>query len=131
MFEAGGTIYVYFTYGMHHCLNVVTGRKGAGQAVLVRAGEPLEGLEIMRKNRNISDIHKLANGPAKLTQALGIKDTSLSGKKLNQLSIFLSAPESPIKPADIAAAGRIGISQATQRPWRFYIKDNPCVSKLL
>ena len=131
MFEAGGTIYVYFTYGIHYCLNIVTGQKGAGEAVLIRAAEPLAGLEIIRKNRNTNDIYKLANGPAKLTQALGIKDTKLSGKKLNKLSIFLSAPENPIIAVDVVVARRIGISEAAQQPWRFYIKDNPFVSKLL
>ena len=131
MFETGGTIYVYFTYGMHYCLNIVTGQKGAGEAVLIRAAEPLAGLEIMRKNRNTNDIYKLANGPAKLTQALGIKDTKLSGKKLNKSSIFLSAPENPIIAVDVVVARRIGISEAAQQPWRFYIKDNPFVSKLL
>lgn len=131
MFEAGGTIYVYFTYGIHYCLNIVTGQKGAGEAVLIRAAEPLAGLEIIRKNRNTNDIYKLANGPAKLTQALGIKDTKLSGKKLNKLSIFLSAPENPIMAAEIVTTERIGISGAAQQPWRFYIKDNPFVSKLL
>lgn len=84
MFQAGGRLYVYFTYGMHYCLNVVTGQKGVGEAVLLRAAEPLEGIKIMQANRVIDDIQNLANGPGKLAQALGIKDTTLSGKILNK-----------------------------------------------
>lgn len=130
MFEAGGVVYVYFTYGMHYCLNLVVGAKGAGEAVLIRAAEPVEGVEIMTKNRGgISDIHNLASGPAKLTQALGVTDTSLSGKLLNKSSIWLEAPQKPVEAKDIITSSRIGIREAKQMPWRFYIKDNPFVSK--
>lgn len=130
MFETGGIVYVYFTYGMHYCLNLVVGAKGVGEAVLLRAAEPVEGIEIMRKNRGgISDIHNLASGPAKLTQALGITDTSLSGKKLDLLSIYLEAPVKPVKAEDIIASPRIGIREATKMPWRFYLKNNPFVSR--
>ncbi len=130
MFEAGGTIYVYFTYGMHYCLNLAVGKKGVGEAVLLRAAEPVSGIEIMQKNRGgISDIHNLANGPAKLTQALGIKDTSLSGKILNRSSIFLEPPVEPVKATDIITSSRIGIREATDTLLRFYIKDNVFVSK--
>lgn len=167
MFKAGGAIYVYFTYGAHYCLNFVTGPRGVGEAVLTRAGEPLEGIEIMRKNRQFvrgPSSHKLArelaNGPAKLAQALGIKDTSLSGKILNPegkyltsqvfprgqarraksrnirpkpdcyADIFLEPPKQKIKSKDIIASPRIGIRLATEQPWRFYIKNNPFVSKV-
>lgn len=130
MFEAGGTLYVYFTYGMHYCLNLVVGKKGVGEAVLLRAAEPIEGIEIMQKNRGgITDLTQLANGPAKLTQVLGIVDTSLSGKKLDLLSIYLEPPETPFNASDIIASSRIGIREATDMPWRFYIKDNVFVSK--
>ena len=130
MFEAGGRLYVYFTYGMHHCLNLVVGAKGAGEAVLLRAAEPLEGVEIMQNNRGrIKDIHNLANGPGKLTQALGIKDTSLSGKLLNKSSIYLEPPVKLVKAKDIIASPRIGIREAADMPWRFYLKDNPFVTK--
>lgn len=129
MFEAGGTIYVYFTYGMHYCMNIVVGPAGRGEAVLFRAGEPLKGIEIMQKNRNTSDIHNLANGPAKLTQALGIKGTSLSGKLLNRSNIYLEEPKIRVKPTDIASSARIGILKNTNQPWRFYIKDSTFVSK--
>lgn len=130
MFEAGGRLYIYFTYGMHYCLNLVVGAKGVGEAVLLRAAEPLEGIEIISKNRGgINDIHNLANGPGKLTQALGIKDTSLSGKKLDLLSIYLEAPQKLVEAKDIIASPRIGIREAADRPWRFYIKNDPFVSK--
>jgi DNA-3-methyladenine glycosylase len=129
MFEAGGRLYVYFTYGMHHCMNIVVGPKGRGEAVLVRAGEPLEGVKIMQKNRGIDDVHNLTNGPAKLTQALGIKDTSLSGELLNKSSIYLEGPKEQIKVTDIIAAPRIGIREETKKPWRFYIKSNLFVSR--
>lgn len=129
MFAAGGVIYVYFTYGMHYCLNIVTGRKGTGEAVLLRAGEPLEGIEIMRYNRGITDIKKLANGPGKLTQALGIFDTGLSGEKLGENMLWLEPPAETVSAKDIIAAPRIGIRQAVDSPWRFYIKSNLFVSR--
>ena len=130
MFEAGGRLYIYFTYGMHYCLNIVTGPKGRGEAVLIRAGEPTAGVKIMQKNRNQEDIYRLANGPAKLTQALGINDTKLSGKMLDKSSILLVPPKSNLKPADVVASPRIGIREAVEMPWRFYISGNKYVSKL-
>ncbi|MGA3150012.1 MAG: DNA-3-methyladenine glycosylase [Candidatus Saccharimonadales bacterium] len=129
MFKAGGHLYVYFTYGVHYCLNIVVGDKGVGEAVLLRAGEPISGVEIMRQNRKLTDIKNLANGPGKLTQALGIKDTSLSGKLLNRSSIWLEAPEKLIDIKDVIASPRVGIKQATELPWRFCITDNPFVSR--
>lgn len=130
MFEAGGRLYIYFTYGMHYCLNLVVGQKGVGEAVLIRAGEPVEGLEIMRHNRGITDINNLTNGPGKLARALGIKDTSLSGKMLDESSILLEPSSASINPGAIVAAPRIGIRQAVELPWRFYIRDNRFVSKI-
>jgi len=131
MFEAGGRLYIYFTYGMHYAVNIVTGSAGRGEAVLIRAAQPLEGIEIMRKNRGVTDIHNLANGPGKLAQAIGIKDTELSGKTLGKSSIYLEPPEQTIKASSIIAGPRIGISKAALVPWRFYIKDNRFVSKHL
>ncbi len=122
MFQAGGRLYVYFTYGMHYCINIVTGPAGQAQAVLLRAGEPLEGIEIMKANRSTEDIRNLANGPGKLAQALGIFDTSLSGKILNKSSIWLE--EGAVVPAkDIVIGPRVGIPRAAHPPLRFYIKD--------
>jgi DNA-3-methyladenine glycosylase len=130
MFEAGGRLYVYFTYGMHYCLNIVVGQKGVGEAVLIRAAEPVEGIEIMRQNRGITEINQLTNGPGKLAQALGIKDTKLSGKILNKSSILLEPADKPQRPDQIVTAARVGIKKAIDLQWRFYIKDNPFVSKI-
>lgn len=132
MFKAGGHIYVYFTYGMHHALNLVTGAKGVGEGVLIRAGEPVEGVEIMAKNRFGNNwpnksAQQIASGPGKLAQALGIKDTSLSGKKLNKLSIWLEPPTGPA--GEIITTTRIGVKKAPHQLWRFYLKDSPFVSK--
>jgi DNA-3-methyladenine glycosylase len=130
MFEDGGTIYVYFTYGMHYCVNIVVGQKGIGEAVLLRASEPLNGVGIMKKHRGIDNIRNLTNGPAKLTQALGIISTELSGKKLGPKTLQLGLPEKEIRQSDIVTSTRIGIKEATEQPWRFYLKHNPFVSKL-
>lgn len=130
MFQAGGHIYVYFTYGIHYCLNIVTGPEGAGEGVLIRAAEPIDGVEIMKDNRGIRDINKLTNGPGKLAQALGIRDTSLSGKILNKSSVLLQPPSVPLAREDIMATPRVGIKRATELPWRFYIRGNPFVSRL-
>jgi DNA-3-methyladenine glycosylase len=129
MFQAGGHIYVYFSYGMHYAVNIVTGRKGQGEGVLIRASEPLEGIELMRSNRGLDDIRNLANGPGKLAQALGIFDTSLSGKILNKSSILLEKGEF-VAAENIVASPRVGITKAADMPWRFHIKNNPYVSKL-
>lgn len=129
MFEAGGRLYVYFTNGMHYCLNVVVGAKGRGEAVLVRAVEPLEGIELMKQNRGLDDIKRLTNGPGKLCQAFGIADTQLSGQKLGKNTIELMVPDKALPSSKIGFSGRIGIRVATDQLWRFYIKDNPYVSK--
>jgi DNA-3-methyladenine glycosylase len=205
MFEPGGRLYVYFSYGMHHAINIVVGRKGVGEAVLIRAAEPIEGIEIMQRNRygtqpshldavqgskeeqasrikhtaseatDAADAAKrqkpagaaglagrqgaavrgLCNGPGKLAQALGIFDTSLSGKILNpapftgasaiRLStapalkrygagkyadVWLEPAAKPIGKKNIITAPRVGIKRAVELPWRFYIKGSPFVSKI-
>jgi DNA-3-methyladenine glycosylase len=129
MFEAGGRLYVYFTYGMHYCINIVVGQKGVGEAVLIRAAEPIEGIEVMQQNRGTTDINNLTNGPGKLAQALGIRDTKLSGEILNKSSILLEPLAEEINPEDIVIAPRIGIKRAIELPWRFYIRGNQFVSK--
>lgn len=129
MFGPSGHAYVYFTYGMHYCMNIVTGVPGYGSAVLIRAIEPLEGTEAMRVNRhNISEDHQLTNGPAKLCQALLI-DKALNGHDLHHAPLqLIITPKVPDKL--IVQTTRIGISRDTQRRWRFYLRDNPYVSKL-
>lgn len=125
MFEKAGTIYVYFTYGMHFCVNVVTGKRGHGQAVLLRALEPVEGIELMQKRRHTKDVYNLANGPGKLVQAMGITKAHYGSHVLDgPLSL-----EPGIQPAQVVQTTRIGIKKAVDQPWRFYITDNPYVSK--
>jgi DNA-3-methyladenine glycosylase len=125
LFEAPGTVYVYFTYGMHYCVNIVTGPKDQGQAVLIRAIEPISGFDLMAKRRVISKLSSLTNGPAKLTQAMAI-NKSFDG------SSILNGPlriETGFKPKVITAAPRIGISKAKDYEWRFYIEGNRFVSR--
>jgi len=126
MFGEAGHLYVYFTYGMHYCCNVVTDSEGVGSAVLIRAVEPLEGEESMQELRPRNGID-ISNGPAKLCQALGI-NTVLNGHNLADAPLRL-IPQSPIGKEHIIQTTRIGITKAKDMPWRFYIADNPYVSK--
>jgi len=136
MWEGGGKAYVYFTYGMHFLLNVVTGKKGKPSAVLIRALEPLEGIEIMKKNRKISKIknlRNLTNGPGKLTQAFGItkKQNGIDMTK-KQNGLYITMPtKSKIQRLSIVSTSRIGISTGKEKKLRFYIKGNKFVSYLL
>lgn len=125
MFGPAGHLYVYFTYGMHYCCNVVVGNEGEGSAVLIRAVEPLEGIDEMIKKRRGQSIKNLTNGPAKLCQALGINMT-LNGHYLQDEPLVLLPGEN--MGDKIIQTSRIGISRAKDVPWRFYIKDNSFVS---
>ena len=129
MFGESGHAYIYFTYGMHYCFNVSTGPIGHGAGVLIRALEPISGLEVMSANRIGKVDHDLTNGPAKLCQALGI-DKMLGGHDLRKRPFRLRAGE--LAGAEsIIQTTRIGISQAVDEPWRFYIEGNPYVSKAI
>ncbi len=134
MFESGGYLYVYFTYGAHHCCNVVTGKKGQGTAVLIRAVEPISGIDTMIKNRfgrklkNNKEIFNLTSGPGKTCQAFGI-DRKYSGTDLTGNEIFILDGEK-IKSKDIGVSKRIGISRSVELPWRFFIKNNPYLSRI-
>lgn len=127
MFGPSGFLYVYFTYGMHYCCNVVVGPPGYGAAVLIRGLEPVEGLEYMRQSRSGRVGPELSNGPAKLCQALAI------GRRHNGTDLHAGNLRLELQPAlpaeQIVQTTRIGISHAKDVPWRFYIKDNPYVSK--
>lgn len=125
MFERAGTVYVYFTYGMHYCVNIVTGQVGQGQGVLIRALEPVEGIEIMRQRRKIDLLEQLTNGPAKLTQAMGITKKQ-GGMHIDDRVVYL---EPGISANKIVQTTRIGISKAVDQPWRFYIANNAFVSR--
>jgi len=126
MFGPAGHLYVYFTYGMHYCCNIVIGEEGYGAAVLIRAVEPLEGEELLQKNRGSKSGVELTNGPAKLCQALEI-DKVMNGHDLRDLPLQLRIR--PVNEGDIVTTTRIGISRAKDMPWRFYIKNNPYVSR--
>lgn len=128
MFGPAGKAYVYFTYGMHYCFNVVTGPEGHGSAVLIRALEPVQGIDLMQRNRNMQDVIQLTNGPAKLCQALGI-DKRLNGHDLSHppLQIELAGQ---VPNDHVMQTTRIGITRDTDKPWRFYIKGNLYVSKV-
>ena len=126
MFGPPGRAYVYFTYGMHHCFNVVTAKEGIGEAVLIRALEPVFGIELMKKRRKMENIGTLCDGPAKLVQAMGIS------KEHNGLDIIKGKlrlrKENKIKE-DIITAKRIGLSRGEHLPYRFYLKESSFVSR--
>ncbi|WP_423784721.1 DNA-3-methyladenine glycosylase [Euzebya pacifica] len=129
MFGPAGHAYVYFTYGMHWCMNVVTGPDGHGQAVLLRAAEVVDGEAVLRARRGdrVRD-RDLLRGPARLASALGI-DGALGG-------VDLLDPTSPVQLAEdgfgvptVATGPRVGVRLAADRPWRFWIEGHPQVSR--
>lgn len=128
MFQEGGHCYVYLIYGMYHCVNVVTETKDVGAAVLIRAIEPLEGIQTMQRRRELKSAHSLADGPGKLCQALGIT------KKLNG-EFFPDSDRIWIEEMDrspsfkVQTSPRIGISKGTELPWRFTIQGSPWLSR--
>ena len=128
MFGPPGFLYVYFTYGMHYCCNVVVGPAGHGAAGRIRALEPLGGLDVMEQNRAGRSGLDLTNGPAKLCQALQITKAQ-NGTDLRDGAVRLRI-RPPVPQTAIVQTTRIGISQAKDVPWRFYLKDNPFVSRL-
>lgn len=125
MFGPPGLAYVYFIYGMHWCFNVVTGREGDPEAVLIRALEPLEGLDVMGHRRGRQ--RDLTNGPARLCQALGI-DGTLDGHPLDRAPLVLEPPDSPPAPASVGVSGRIGIRKARDWPLRFFFTTSSHLS---
>lgn len=129
MFGLAGHAYVYFSYGVHWCMNITAGDAGYGAAVLIRALEPIAGLETMHKLRGgkaKNDVN-LANGPGKLTQALAI-DKTLYGHDL-QLSPLQLLKDDSATPEQIVTTTRVGISKATDAPLRFYVKNSKYISK--
>jgi DNA-3-methyladenine glycosylase len=126
MFDKGGKCYVYFTYGNHYCMNAVTGEKDLAHAVLIRALEPLAGIEHMMKNRKKTDLRILTNGPGKLTQALEI-DSKLNGVNFGDDELGIYEPRIKIQ-LTILKSRRIGITKNADKPWRFYAGSNPYVS---
>jgi len=127
MFGPPGRLYVYFTYGQHFCSNVVTGPKGVGSAVLLRAAEPLEGLEVMAKNRGLEDVRLLCSGPARLTQAFGIARAENGTDLLRDPSLILLSG-AMLAPEAIAVSTRVGVNVGGERPWRFFERGSAFVS---
>jgi DNA-3-methyladenine glycosylase len=127
MYGPPGSVYVYFTYGCHHMLNLVCGPEGVAGAVLIRALEPSVGIEVMRERRSVSRDADLANGPGKLASAVGI-DLSDNGSRLGEgrLAVY-DAP--PLSPCEQASSGRIGLSSGHELPYRYYVTESSCVSK--
>ena len=130
MFCAGGVSYVYLIYGMYHCVNIVTGPEGSGQAVLIRAVEPVAGIEHMLENRCMEAVKPaVSNGPGKLCRAM---DITLAQNRLDLCGseLYIAHPAEQPRFA-VVRTTRINIDYAVkgkQFPWRFYIKDNPYVS---
>lgn len=132
MFDKGGFSYVYLCYGIHYLFNVVTNRPATPEAVLVRAVEPLTGLEEMKMRRGkLQNQFHLTSGPGKLTKALGI-DRTFNGKSLLDDEIWIEDPGMKVADKNIVASERIGIDYAgedARLPWRFSLKGNPWVSR--
>jgi DNA-3-methyladenine glycosylase len=125
MFGPPGHLYVYFTYGMHFCCNVVCGPEGAASAVLLRAGEVVEGLATARTRRPAARTDRdLARGPARLCQALDIRAAE-NGHDLRRPPLTLTPGPTP---SEVRAGPRVGLRLAGDRPWRFWLPDEPTVS---
>ena len=131
MYGPPGYAYVYFIYGMHHCLNVVTEEEGFPAAVLIRALEPLEGLDIMRRYRSGRPDRELTNGPAKLCQALAI-DRGFNRVDLCTGEVLFIEEGRMVAQEEVGTSPRIGIKAdelAMSVPWRFYLQGNDFVSR--
>lgn len=128
MFGTGGTAYVYFTYGNHYCINAVIGKPGVAHAVLIRAIEPVSGIEMMKKNRGTDNIYELCSGPGKLTQAMEITG-ELNGASLLENEIYISEPEDAGKHK-IVRTKRIGITKNPDVLYRFADSESPFVSRV-
>ena len=129
MYGVGGTAYVFFIYGMYNQFNVVSNSVDAPHAVLIRALQPVEGIELMRKRRHGQPDHNLTNGPGKLCIALGI-DRRLDGADLLGNNVWLEEGER-VSRSQIMTGPRIGIDYAEEwkdKPWRFWLKENSFVS---
>lgn len=131
MFGAGGTAYMYLIYGIHHLFNVVTNKKDTPHAVLVRALEPVEGIETMLRRTGKKKLdYTLTRGPGNLSKALGLM-TRHTGWSLSSEEIYIGDDGFKLKKSDIIATPRIGVDYAgedAKLPYRFYVKDNPYVS---
>jgi DNA-3-methyladenine glycosylase len=128
MFGPPGHLYVYFSYGMHYCCNVVTGCDGEGSAVLLRAVEPVEGIDEMRRRRGVQDVRLLCSGPGRLTQAFGLGRSHNGVDLVAGEDLFLAAGE-PVEGSAVEAGPRVGVSVATEVPWRFSERGSAFVTR--
>jgi DNA-3-methyladenine glycosylase len=128
MFGPAGFAYIYFIYGMYYCLNAVTREEGVGEAVLIRALEPVDGLELMEQRRRTTKVTQLCSGPARLVLALGILPSE-NGAPLFEGPLHIDGALSPVDPGEIVTSTRIGIVKAADQPLRFTLRDNPFVSR--
>ncbi|MFA5128838.1 MAG: DNA-3-methyladenine glycosylase [Patescibacteria group bacterium] len=133
MFGPPGHAYIYLVYGLNYCFNIVTEKENYPAAVLIRAIEPAEGIDLMKKNRKINTpTFNLTNGPGKLCQAFKI-DKTLNALDLTKNILWIEDRGVKLKKSEIFSAKRIGVDYAGKyknKPWRFYIKGNPFVSKI-
>jgi DNA-3-methyladenine glycosylase len=131
MFGPAGKVYVYFIYGMYYCVNVVTRQEGVGEAVLLRALEPIAGIELMQERRHTHNLWQLCSGPGKLTQAMRITPLLNNSSFLTGPLKIASADTfgDKFSSGEIIAAARIGIVKGKEAPLRFYLQDNRFVSK--
>ncbi|HVQ89070.1 MAG TPA: DNA-3-methyladenine glycosylase [Actinomycetes bacterium] len=129
MFAPAGTLYVYRSHGIHWCCNVVTGSSDDPSAVLLRAGQVVDGLDVARTRRGarVSDRH-LARGPGCLGQALGLTETDDGTDLLTSGGVTLLVPEHPVAAKDVRRGPRVGVSKASELEWRFWLADEPTVS---
>ncbi len=133
LFGPPGHAHLFFVYGMHWCMNVVTGKDDARGAVLLRALEPVQGIPVMQQRRGKGDLRLLCSGPGRLTQALGLTG-ELNGTPLDSGSLRMYSRQSvpgfqPVEESGIVQTTRVGISKAREEPYRFYLTGNPHVSR--
>jgi len=127
MYGPPGHSYIYLCYGIHHLFNIVTNREGLADAVLIRSIHPITGIETMKNRRSMDGLKNLANGPGKLSEAMGLH-TSMNGLLLTKPPIWVKRRPQPVHDADIQASSRIGVDYAGEdafKPWRFQIKPPP------
>lgn len=127
MFTSAGHCYVYVIYGIHHCVNIVSELAGSGSGVLIRAIEPLEGLDTMERRRSSRIKRDLARGPGRLCEAMGIHKSHLAQHLSTSSRIWLE-PYREVLADEIATSGRIGVSSGVDLPLRFYLRGSPYVS---
>jgi DNA-3-methyladenine glycosylase len=128
MFGPPGHLYVYFTYGMHFCMNVVTGADGEGSAVLLRAAEPVNGIELMRERRRNDRLTELCSGPARLAQAFGVSRAQNGADLTTAVDVFVARGRR-LPDSLVGVSPRIGIRRAATAPWRFFEEGSPFVSR--